>query len=72
MEYVLKAHMPGLVARVTCEVGQKVEAGQEMAVISCMKMESSVCTVNPGTVKEILVAEWDELDVGTPMIIMEE
>ena len=71
MTYTLKAHMPGLVARVVCEVGDKVEAGQELAVINCMKMEMSCQTEKAGTVKEILVAEWDEMDVGTPMIILD-
>lgn len=71
MEYKLLAHMPGLVARVVCEVGDKVEAGQELAVINCMKTEMSCQTEKAGVVKEILVAEWDEMDVGTPMIILE-
>ena len=44
MEYKLLAHMPGLVARVVCEVGEKVEAGQELAVINCMKTEMSCQT----------------------------
>lgn len=71
MEYTLKAHMPGLVARVVVEIGEKVEAGQELAVINCMKTEMSCKTEKAGTVKEILVAEWDEMDVGSPMIVLE-
>ena len=72
MAYTLEAHMPGLVARVVVEVGEKVEAGQELAVINCMKTEMSCVTEKAGIVKEILVAEWDEMDVGSPMIILEE
>lgn len=71
MEYILKAHMPGLVARVVCEIGEKVEAGQELAVINCMKTEMSCVTEKAGTVKEILVAEWDEMDVGSLMIVLD-
>ena len=71
MEYKLLAHMPGLVAREVCEVGEKVEAGQELAVINSMKTEMSCQTEKAGVVKEILVAEWDEMDVGTPMIILD-
>lgn len=71
MEYTLKAHMPGLVARVVVEVGEKVEKGQELAVINCMKVEMICQTETAGVVKEILVAEWDEMDVGSPMIIVE-
>ena len=71
MDYVLKAHMPGLVARVVVEEGQRVEAGQELAVLNCMKMEISCPTKYSGTVKKILVKEWDEMDVDVPMIELE-
>lgn len=70
MEYTLKATMPGLVARVVVEEGQKVEEGQELAVINCMKTEFSCVSEKSGIVKEILVAEWDELEVDSPMIIL--
>jgi biotin carboxyl carrier protein len=64
--------MPGLVARVVVNVGDKVEAGQELAVINCMKTEFSCQTEQAGTVKEILVAEWDEMEVGSPMVILDD
>lgn len=70
MEYTLRATMPGLVARVVVEVGQKVEEGQELAVINCMKTEISCSSEKAGIVKEILVEEWDELEVDSPMIIL--
>ena len=70
MEYTMRATMPGLVARVVVEVGQKVEAGQELAVINCMKTEISCECEKTGTVKEILVEEWDELEVDSPMIVL--
>lgn len=70
MEYTLRATMPGLVARVVVEVGQKVEEGQELAVINCMKTEISCPSEKAGVVKEILVEEWDELEVDFPMIIL--
>ncbi len=71
MEYVLEAPMPGLVARVVCEKGDQVEEGQELAVINCMKTEISCTTSRAGTVKEILVQEWDEMEEKTPMITLE-
>ena len=36
-----------------------------------MKAELSVESHVDGVVKEILVKEWDEMDVGTPMLIVE-
>ena len=71
MEKKLQAHMPGLVARVVVNVGDEVEEGQELAVINVMKMEISCPSPATGVVKEILVAEWDEMDIGSDMIVLE-
>ncbi len=71
MEIAVKAHMPGLVARVVVNAGDKVAKGQEVAVINCMKTELSVRTEEGGVVKDILVKEWDEMEIGTPMVVLE-
>jgi biotin carboxyl carrier protein len=71
MAYTLKAHMPGLVARVVVEIGQSIEKGQELAVINCMKTEMSCVSEEAGTVKKILVAEWDEVDIGSDMVVLD-
>lgn len=71
MEKIITAHMPGLVARVVVKEGESVVKGQEVAVINCMKTELSVESPYDGTVKKILVAEWDEMEVDKPMIILE-
>lgn len=71
MEATIAAHMPGLVARVVVNLGEKISAGQEVAVINCMKSELSVESGVDGVVKDILVKEWDEMEVGSPMLIVE-
>jgi len=71
MEVRINAHMPGLVARVVVAEGEMVKAGQEVAVINCMKTEMSVVSHVAGVVKEILVKEWDEMQVDAPMVILE-
>ncbi|MGQ9557950.1 MAG: acetyl-CoA carboxylase biotin carboxyl carrier protein subunit [Desulfurispora sp.] len=71
MEQVIKAHMPGLVARVVVNEGDRISQGQEVAVLNCMKTELSVLSEYDGVVKSILVKEWDEMQLGTPMIILE-
>jgi acetyl-CoA carboxylase biotin carboxyl carrier protein len=71
MEVTVKAHMPGLVARVVVNEGEKVAKGQEVAVINCMKTELSVLADADGVVKGILVKEWDEMEIGSPMIVMD-
>jgi biotin carboxyl carrier protein len=71
MEKSVDAIMPGLCARVVVSKGDTVSAGQEVAVINCMKTEISVKTDLGGVVKEVLSKEWDELQVGDPMVILE-
>jgi acetyl-CoA carboxylase biotin carboxyl carrier protein len=71
MEVTVKAHMPGLVARVVVNEGAKVAKGQEVAVINCMKTELSVTSANDGIVKKILVKEWDEMEIDSPMVVLE-
>jgi biotin carboxyl carrier protein len=51
--------------------GDKVAKGQEVAVINCMKTEISVMSEWDGTVTQVLSKEWDELEVGTPMVVLE-
>jgi len=71
MERTVKAHMPGLVARVVVNQGDKVARGQEVAVINCMKTELSVRSDEDGVVSSILVKEWDEMEIGSPMVVLE-
>lgn len=70
MDVSVNAHMPGLVARVMVQEGDAVKAGQEVAVINCMKNELSVKSQYAGIVKKVLVAEWDEMEVDKPMVIL--
>jgi acetyl-CoA carboxylase biotin carboxyl carrier protein len=71
VEVNIKAPMPGLVARVVVNEGDIVSRGQEVAVINCMKNELTVVSGEEGTVKKILVKEWDEVQVGYPMVVLE-
>lgn len=63
--------MVGLVARVVVNEGDDVAKGQEVAVLNVMKTEISVTSHRNGRVKEILVAEWDEMATGTRMMILD-
>jgi acetyl-CoA carboxylase biotin carboxyl carrier protein len=71
MEKSVDAIMPGLCARVVVSEGETISAGQEVAVINCMKTEIPVTANFNGVVKRILSKEWDELQVGDPMVILE-
>ena len=71
MEKSVDAIMPGLCATVVVTEGEKVSSGQEVAVINCMKTEIIVNSNFDGVVKQVLSKEWDELQVGDPMVILE-
>lgn len=71
MEKSVNAIMPGLCARVVVNEGDKVSAGQEVAVINCMKTEISVKSEFDGTVSKVVSKEWDEMQVGDPMVMLE-
>jgi methylmalonyl-CoA carboxyltransferase small subunit len=71
MEKSVDAVVPGLCARVVVSEGDKVVKGQEVAVINCMKTEISVPSEWDGIVTKVLSKEWDELEVGTPMVMLD-
>lgn len=71
MEASINAHMPGLIARVRVNQGDRVKKGEEVAVINCMKVELSVNSGHDGVVKDVLVNEWSEVQVGSPILILD-
>lgn len=63
--------MPGMVARVVVDEGDKVVEGQEVAVLSVMKTELSVESQVTGVVTRVLVKEWDEMEIGSPILVVQ-
>ena len=51
MSRFLLAPMPGLLTRLEVKAGDKVEAGQPVAVVEAMKMENILRAVKASTVK---------------------
>ena len=60
--------MPGLLASVNVQVGQKVVAGEKLAVIEAMKMENILTAAQDGTVAEVLAKQGDSLAVDQPIL----
>ena len=65
--YVLSP-MPGLLVDVTVQPGQKVQAGERVAVIEAMKMENVLFAVADGVVGKVLAAKGESLTVDQPII----
>ncbi len=68
--YVLSP-MPGLLTQVAVQPGQKVQAGERVAVIEAMKMENILFASADGTVKAILAQPGESLAVDQPIVEFE-
>ncbi|MEX1165533.1 MAG: biotin/lipoyl-containing protein, partial [Hydrogenophaga sp.] len=64
--------MPGLLAEVAVQVGQKVQAGERVAVIEAMKMENVLFAVADGVVSKVLAAKGESLTVDQPIVEFEQ
>jgi propionyl-CoA carboxylase alpha chain len=64
----LLSPMPGLLADVSVVPGQKVLAGERLAVIEAMKMENILVATQDGTVGELLAKKGESLAVDQPIL----
>ncbi|MDP4302774.1 acetyl-CoA carboxylase biotin carboxylase subunit [Leptothrix discophora] len=67
----LLSPMPGLLADVAVQVGQKVLAGEKLAVIEAMKMENILVAQQDGVVKAVLAGKGESLSVDQPILAFE-
>jgi propionyl-CoA carboxylase alpha chain len=64
----LLSPMPGLLAEIAVQPGQKVLAGEKLAVIEAMKMENILTATQDGTVKDVLAKKGESLAVDQPIV----
>jgi pyruvate carboxylase subunit B len=64
----IKAPMPGLIVDVTCKVGDKVKAGQQVVILEAMKMQNPLNAPVDGEVKAIFVKQGDSVAVGQVLV----
>ena len=67
----LSAPMPGKLLSFAVKVGDRVKAGQALAVMEAMKMEHTVAAPADGTVAELLYAPGDQVHEGAPLLRLE-
>ena len=60
--------MPGLLVEVAVQVGQKVQAGERIAVIEAMKMENVLFATADGVVSKVLANKGESLSVDQPIV----
>ncbi|MFM7332576.1 MAG: acetyl-CoA carboxylase biotin carboxylase subunit, partial [Brachymonas sp.] len=66
-KYVLSP-MPGLLVDVAVQAGQKVQAGERVAVIEAMKMENVLFAAADGVVGKVLAVKGESLVVDQPIV----
>ncbi|MDR2992195.1 MAG: acetyl/propionyl/methylcrotonyl-CoA carboxylase subunit alpha [Burkholderiaceae bacterium] len=64
----LTAPMPGKVLSFAVKPGDKVSAGQPLAVMEAMKMEHTIAAPAAGTVQELLYAPGDQVAEGAELL----
>jgi propionyl-CoA carboxylase alpha chain len=67
----LLSPMPGLLTKLSVEVGQEVKAGEELAVIEAMKMENVLRADHDAKVAKLLAAPGDSLAVDQVIVEFE-
>ncbi|MBA4177326.1 MAG: 3-methylcrotonyl-CoA carboxylase [Leptothrix sp. (in: Bacteria)] len=67
----LTAPMPGKVVGFLAAVGDRVEAGQALAVMEAMKMEHTINAPHDGVVQELLYAAGDQVAEGSELLRLE-
>jgi propionyl-CoA carboxylase alpha chain len=71
MSKFLLSPMPGLLVDVAVKVGQKVLAGEKLAVIEAMKMENILVAQQDGVVKEVRAGKGESLAVDQAILAFE-
>jgi propionyl-CoA carboxylase alpha chain len=65
---VLNAPMPGVILALHVKVGDKVQRGQQVAVLDAMKMHNFIGAPRAGTIAEVCVAEGQAVGHGEPIV----
>jgi propionyl-CoA carboxylase alpha chain len=60
--------MPGLLSQMLVEPGQKVQAGERVAVIEAMKMENVLFAAADGVVKKVVASQGESLTVDQVIV----
>ena len=70
-ERSISSPMPGKIVKIPVNVGDEVEPGDTLIIISAMKMESEYKAKMKGVIKEILIEEGATIDGNQTLITIE-
>lgn len=66
----LPSPLAGKVVEIRAKVGEAVSAGQVVAVLEAMKMNTNITAPGDGTIKAIHVAPGDAVEEGAPLLTL--
>ena len=69
-DHAVAAPMPGRVVRVLVEPGDRVAAGEGLAVVEAMKMENEVGAPADGVVSDVRAAPGDSVEAGAVLVVL--
>ena len=67
----IKSPMPGLILKITKNIGDKVVAGESLLLLEAMKMENDLKASTDGVIKEILVDVGSSVEKNETLIILD-
>ena len=62
--------LPGVIVGIKVKVGDKIKAGQVVAILEAMKMENEIQSEYDGTVTSINVSQGDSVLEGAPIVMV--
>ena len=65
------APMPGMIVRISAQVGDQVQPGQGLVVMEAMKMENELRATTAGTVRAVLVQPGTAVEKGAILLELE-
>ncbi|MBZ0274467.1 biotin/lipoyl-binding carrier protein [bacterium] len=71
-DQVAKSEVVGNVWKIVVTEGQKVAEGDELLILESMKMEIPVEAPCDGIVKQLFVAEGDQVQTDQELVVVEE
>jgi len=69
---VLDSSVAGSVWQINVEPGDKIEAGQTLAIIESMKMEINLDAPCDGVVTRLLIEQGSRVNAGQPLVVIED
>lgn len=69
-EISIKAPMPGLVVAIPVEIGQEIEAGQNVIILESMKMENELKAPRAGRIERINVKPRESVEQNQVLVVI--